>query len=127
MTAATANNREAIGASLNLVAICTPARAVAASANTPYTAIRIRPGPYLVAAGSVTSGRPQVVQSQLEDRDHQAGDGQRPGAPSAAFRQRPERADRQHDQRSDQVPDEERPGHVPIGAGDLHDAHDQLD
>src|SRR6478735_7345487 len=104
MTAATADSRYAIGASSNLVAICTPARAVAASANTPYTAIRILPGPCFVAAGSVTSDRPQVVQPQLEDRDHQTGDRQRTRAPPAALGQRPERTDRQDQQRPDQVP-----------------------
>src|ERR1041384_7141587 len=101
MTAATADSTYAIGASLNLVAIWTPARAVAASANTPYTAIRIRPGPCLVAAGSVISGRPHVVQPELQDRDHHAGDRQRTGTPAAALGQRPERADRQDQQRPD--------------------------
>src|SRR4051794_5900196 len=125
MTAATADSRYAIGASPNLVAICTPARAVAASAKTPYTAIRMRPGPCFVAAGSVISDRPKVVQPQLEDRDHQTRDSQRAGTPPAALGQRPERPDRQDDQRPDQVPDEERPGHVPVGPGVLRDPDDQ--
>src|SRR5688572_26662621 len=126
MTAATADRAYAIGASENSVAICTPARAVADNANTPYTRIRIRPGPWQVASASVMSDGPDLVHAQLHDRDHEARERQRARTPPAALRQRPQRTQRQNDQPADQVPDEEHPGHVPLRACQLDDAHNQL-
>src|SRR3954454_19076257 len=93
MIAATADSAYASGASLNFVAICTPARALAESAKMPYTKSRTRPAPDPIAAsrGRVGAGvgvcsanghRRNLLQPQHQNRNHQAGYAQDEVAPA---------------------------------------------
>src|SRR5215218_6755526 len=117
-TAASADSRYATGASPNRVAICTAARAPAASAKVPYTATRTRPGPDdpgpAVSAGapracrSRTGGLPQLEQSPDHDADDHTGHGEHRAGPAGPLRPGPQHAGHRDEEHSEQVADERR-------------------
>src|SRR5262245_26250903 len=118
MTAASAESRYASGASWNLVPICTPARALAASAKSPYTPTSTRPGPVLMASRTAA---PELVDPQdqhgYHDRPH--GDDQR--APPGRLQPCQHHGQRWDEKQRDQVPDE---GHVLVRVCPAREVHD---
>src|SRR5215475_13229674 len=100
MRPARAESRYATGASWNLVASWNPARAVAASANRPYTPISTRPGPRLIRSGvptGVALATPHLVQAHHHDRVDQAGDAGDHRTPPGRLRPGQQEAHRHHD------------------------------
>src|SRR5215468_1111781 len=113
MRPARAESRYATGASWNLVANWYPARAVAASANRPYTPISTRPGPRLIrppplpgAPAGVPLATPHLVQAYHHDRVDQAGDAGDHRTPPGRLRPSQQEAHRHHDHIGDQVSEE---------------------